>query len=145
MNNQEKLTPENLQPLQKKLFTYNLAIIITPLFLLGIAFLAIVVFDTGLIAYIISFILFLVYGFVRWILKEEAKIIKKDIKYGFKEIIEGFITKKYLKEDSKCLHINEVEYTVKDKDYHLFKENDYVKLEILPISKTVLNIIAIPQ
>lgn len=144
MNNQEKLTAENLQIIHKKISVYNFADkMILAFLMLMFVFMVIVVEEdfNSLFALIVAVVLLIFYGVARFLLKKQQEDIQKDIINGSKEVFEGFVTKKKIKGRFMSLHINEIEYIVEEKDYNSFEKKDFVKMEILPTSKLVISII----
>ncbi len=148
MNNQGKLNANDLKFVEKELSNYGLAYKIIPVFLLLMYFFMIWVSGEAFnsvfsIIFVVMLVLF--YGLAYWLLQKQQKILEIDIQNGFKEIIMGVISDKISKKKSLIFKINKEKYIITNEHYMAFEENDKVKLEILPISKTVISIIKIEK
>ena len=148
MNNQEKLNANDLQFVEKQQADYKIVYKILPAFLLlmylfmiwasGEAF-------NSAFSIIFIVILTLFYGLAYWLLQTQQKMLKTDLQNGFKEIVEGVVSEKVANKRALYFKINKEKYPVVNEQYMAFEEGDNVKMEILPVSKTVLSIVAIPQ
>ncbi len=148
MNNQEKLNANDLKFVEKQQADYKIAYKIIPAFLLLMYLFMIWVSGeafNSVFSIIFVAMLILFYGFSYWALKTQHKALETDLKNGFKEIVEGVISEKISKKRALYFKINKEKYLVGGEQYMAFEEGNYVKLEILPVSKTAINVIKIEK
>ena len=143
MNNQEKLTPENILFLQedaKKYYkntafiTFFVAFIIAGLlFWYRNEF----TYKENLISVCVGFAMVLYVFFNAY---KESQKLKKEIENGYKEIILDTIVVKPSAKQKYTIIVRNITYNLTEEQYDSFEENDNIKIEITPITKIVIKI-----
>ncbi len=143
MNNQEKLTSEDILFLQKNTTQYykNVAII-------G-GFIAFVIaglllwykneftYKENLVSVCVGFAMVLYVFFNAF---KESQKLKKEIENGYKEIILDTITVKPSPKQKYTIIVRNITYDLAREEYDSFEENDNIRIEITPITRTVIKI-----
>jgi hypothetical protein len=142
VNKQEKFTSENVAFLEKTIKDGTLGMkIITPIltaftalqFYMDILPFPFVVLNSVIFSVVAYFIT----------IKNQDKI-RQDIKNGFKNIINGTITRKRVgKGGYYALYVNDVRYRTNHEQYNAFDMRDSVQIEATPIRKKLLKIVKI--
>jgi len=79
-------------------------------------------------------------GVVVFILRRTWLRIRKDLRIGTKEVIQGKVTNKYWHKNRYELTIGEKEYLVNSEQYEVIKEGQNVLIGFAPLSKITLDI-----
>ncbi len=141
MNNQEKLTSEDIALLEKTIKNGTLTMqIISPIlvvftalqFYMDILPFPFVVLNSVVFSVVVYFIT----------TKNQDKI-KQDIRNGFKDIINGVITKKRSGKGYNALYIDHIRYLASYEQYQAFKVKDNIQIVVTPIRKKVLKIVKV--
>lgn len=146
MNNQEKLTAEDILFLQKDTKKYYKNVVI-----IG-GFVAFVVaglllwyrneftYKENIISICVGFAMILYVFFNAF---KESQKLKKEIENGYKEIILDNITVKPPATQKYTIIVRNVTYDLTKEEYDSFEENDNVRIEITPITKIVIKIMLV--
>ena len=143
MNNQEKLTPENilfLEEYSKKYYKNTAFIAFFVAFIIaGLLFWYRneFTYKENLISVCVGFAMVLYVFFNAF---KESQKLKKEIENGYKEIILDTIVVKPSAKQKYTIIVRNITYNLTEEQYDSFEENDNVKIEITPITKIVIKI-----
>ncbi len=138
MNKQEKLTSENVAILEKTIQNGTLGMKIVGLF--AVAF-TVLQFYMDILPFpfvVLNSVIFSVVAY--FITTKNQDKIKQDIRNGFKDVINGVITKKRSGKGYNALYIDNIRYLASYEQYNTFSTKDSVQIEVTPIRKKLLKI-----
>lgn len=139
MNKQQKLTSENVAFLEKTIKDGTLGMLIIAPFLIIFTLLQFYMDILPLEFVILNSIIFSVVAYFMTTKNQDK--IKQDIRNGFKDIINGIITKKRSGKGYNALYIDNIRYLASYEQYNSFKVKDNVQIEVTPIRKKLLSIV----
>ncbi len=143
MNKQEKLTLENIAFLEKTIKDGTIGMKIIVPILVGFTVLQFYMDILSLPFVILNSVIFSVIAY--FITTQNQDKIKQDIKNGFKDVINGIITKKRSGKGWYAFYIDNIRYLATYQQYNTFSTKDNVQIEVTPIRKKLLKIIKIEK